>query len=125
MARVFVFLILLSSVSMPAQEAKPNPDDYKINVHVRSSRLGGACGGVMFGTSTCSANQQLSVEIDGKTYDLTSQDLYAHAALLHAGNYKARVLKEEIKLGYEYNRTYELLFSDGHTRKYRVTGEYE
>jgi hypothetical protein len=125
MARVFVFLILLSSVSMFAQEAKPNPDDYTINVHVRSSRLANSCGGVSFGSSTCSSNQRLKVEIDGKTYDLTSQDLGAHVALLRTGNYKARMLKDDTKRGYEYNRTYELLFSDGGTRKYRVTGEQE
>lgn len=125
MARVFVFLILLSSASMFAQDTKPNPDDYKINVHVRSSRLASVCGGVTFGTSTCSPNQQLKVEIDGKTYDLTSQDLYAHVALLRTGGYKARLLKEDTKRGYEYNRTYELIFPDGGTRKYRVTGEYE
>jgi hypothetical protein len=125
MARVFVFLILLSSVSMFAQEAKPKLDEYTIDVHVRSSRLAGACGGVMLGTSSCSANQQLNVEINGKTYDLTSQDLGAHVALLRTGNYKARMLKDDTKRGYEYNRTYELLFSDGGTRKYRVTGEQE
>ena len=125
MPRLFAILILLSSVSMFAQEAKPNPDDYAITVHVRSSRLATFCGGVSSGSSSCSANQQLSVEIDGKTYDLTSQDLYAHVALLRAGNYKARILKEDIKRTFEYSRTYELLFPDGSTRKYRVTGEYE
>jgi hypothetical protein len=51
--------------------------------------------------------------------------LGAHVALLRTGNYKARMLKDDTKRGYEYNRTYELLFSDGGTRKYRVTGEQE
>jgi hypothetical protein len=125
MARVFVFLILLSSVTVFGQEAKPNPVDYKINVHVRSSRLGGNCGVVMNGGNNCSANQQLSVEIDHKTYDLTSQGLYAHFGLLRTGNYKARLLKEDTRLDNEYTRTYELLFPDGRTRKYQVTGEYE
>jgi hypothetical protein len=125
MARAFVFFILLSSISVYAQETKPNPDDYKINVHVRSSRLDNSCGGVMLGSSSCSANQQLKVEIDGKTYDLTSRGLYAHFGLLRIGDYKARMLKEDTKLGNEYSRTYELLFPDGRTRKYQVTGEYE
>jgi hypothetical protein len=125
MARVFVFFILLSSAFTFAQEAKPNPDNYKVNVHVRSSRLNVSCGGVALGSSSCSANHQLKVEIDGKTYDLTSQGMYAHFGLLRTGNYKARILKEDTKLGNEYTRTYELLFSDGRTRKYSVTGEYE
>jgi hypothetical protein len=124
MARVFVFLILLSSASMFAQEAKPNPNDYKVNVRVRSSLLAFMCGGVSMGSSSCSSNQQLKVEIDGKTYDLLSQD-HSHVALLRTGNYKARLLKEDTKLAHEYTRTYELLFPNGDTRKYRVTGEYE
>jgi hypothetical protein len=125
MARVFVFLILLSSLSVIAQEAKPNPDDYKVNVHVKSSRLGESCSSVSNGGSVCVWVHELKVEIDGKTYDLGSETLKWYAGVLRTGSYKARMLKQDAKRSYEYNRTYELLFPDGRTRKYQVTAEYE
>ena len=125
MARVFVFLILLSSVAVIAQEAKPNPDDYTVDVHVRSSRLVDSCSRVSNGTSVCVWVHELKVEIDGKNYDLHSETLKWYAGILRTGGYKARVLKQDAKRSYEYNRTYELLFPDGRTRKYMVDGESE
>jgi hypothetical protein len=68
---------------------------------------------------------ELKVEIDGKTYDLGSETLKWYAGVLRTGSYKARMLKQDAKRSYEYNRTYELLFPDGRTRKYQVTAEYE
>jgi hypothetical protein len=124
MGRAFVLFMLLTSVSLLAQDAKPNPADYAINVHVRSSRLVTDCGNVIQGSSICSTYQSLKVEIDGKKYDLSSGPV-RNPGVLRTGNYKARVLKEDAKKDYEYTRTYELLFSDGVTRKYWVAGESE
>lgn len=124
MAKILAIFMLLSSVSLFAQEAKPDPEIYTITVHVRSSRLVTNCGNVTLGSSICYANQELKVEIDGKKYDLNSGGL-RHPAVLRPGNYKGRLLKEDTKRDFEYTRTYELLFSDGSTRKYGVSGEYE
>lgn len=125
MEKIFAVVILLSSVSLFAQDSKSNPDDYKLDVHVRASRLVTNCGEVHQGSSFCWPNQELKVEIHGKTYDLTSGTLYSGSALLRTGNYKGRIVKESTRQSYEYTRTYELLFPGGGTRKYTVTGEYE
>ncbi len=117
--------MLLSSASLIAQEAKPNPDDYTVNVHVQSSRLVTECGGVTSGSNTCAAYQELKVEIDGKRYELNAQAMYRDPAVLKTGNYKGRSVKEDTKRDYEYTRTYELLFSDVSTRKYYILGERE
>ncbi len=124
MAKAFVLFMLLESASLFAQNAKPNPADYTINMHVESSRLVDFCGNVTLGSSICVMYQKLKVEINGKTYDLNSETM-RHPAVLRTGNYKGRLLKEDAKRGFEYTRTYELLFSDGSTRKYGVSGEYE
>lgn len=125
MVKILPVIIVLSSVSLFAQDAKPGSEKYTINVHVQSSRLVEICSSVTKGDSVCGFAQQLKVKIDEKTYDLTSGTLYSSAALLRTGNYEGRIVKESTRQGYEYTRTYELLFPGGGTRKYTVTGEYE
>jgi hypothetical protein len=70
--------------------------------------------------------QTLKVLIDGKKYTLVGSFGFMQTpALLHTGDYKARVVKEDTGRAYEYRRTYEFLFSDDRRRKYEVTGESE
>ncbi|MHB1937863.1 MAG: hypothetical protein ACYCOR_14920 [Acidobacteriaceae bacterium] len=39
--------------------------------------------------------------------------------------HKARLIKDKQKPTHEFNRSYELMFPDGSTRKFRVTGQVE
>jgi hypothetical protein len=125
MARILCAIILLSSVSLFAQDGKPNPNDYTVNVHVQSSRLGQYCT-AGDGTS-CQMVQRLKVIIDGRKYELVGRFGFLDKgfALLRTGDYKARISKDNTPRPHEYLRFYEFLFADGHKREYMVVGESE
>ncbi len=127
MAKVFVLFMLLSSASLFAQETKPNPDDYTVNVHVRTSRLDISCDSTAGGGSSCGFVQRLKVTIDGKKYELIGGFGFLNRGIsvLRPGDYKARITKDDTSRTYEYVRDYEFLFPDGHKRKYMVDGESE
>jgi hypothetical protein len=93
------------------------PAAYTVTVHVVGSHLTDDC------SSTCVWAQHLSVTIDGKKYEL--EDASPRTDLLHIGDYKAKIVKEDTSKTYAYLRTYEFLFADGQTRKYIVVGEGE
>jgi hypothetical protein len=76
--------------------------DYPVMVHVAHARLTGAIGG---GTGTL----HLDTVIDGKTVELEA----GAGALLHTGDYRARVVSDEEKKSGWFSKTYELIFSDG------------
>jgi hypothetical protein len=121
--KVHLCTLLLLSTGLAWAEKTPNPADYSVAVHVRSSRIAAECGDVTQGSSVCTSMQYLSVTIDGKKYELAGRT--PTFDVLRVGDYKARILKDETKHPYEYLRTYEILFSDGATRDYYVSGESE
>ena len=112
-------LVLVAPALLGAQTppAPTTPAEYKITVHVVSSHLMDDC------SSTCVWAQRLNVTIDGKKYEL--EDASPRTDLLHIGDYKAKIVKEDTSKPYASLRTYELLFVDGQTRKYIVVGEEE
>ena len=120
MKRVIFAILLIAPTLALAQ--KPNPADYTIAVHVQSSRLVEFCTDVTRGSNICIWEQQLSVTIDSKKYELQSGNA---KALLRVGDYKAKIIEDKSEHTYEYARTYEFLFPDGKTRKYFVVGETE
>lgn len=120
MKKALFALFLMAPAVALAQ--KPNPAGYTIAVHVSSSRLVEFCTDVTSGSNICGWEQQLSVTIDGKKYELQSGTA---KALLRPGDYKARIVEDKSQRYYEYVRTYEFLFPDGLTRKYFLVGETE
>ena len=92
----------------------PNPADYPTNVHVSASRIVPESGARW---------QELSVVIDGKKFELVSDDV--PNMLLALGDYKARLVKDEHKVVYESYQIYEFLFPDQKTRKFIVVGQTE
>lgn len=122
MKKVLIALLLIGPSLGWAEKPKPNPADFTIAVHVQSSHLVEFCGDSTNGNSVCSWQQKLSVLIDGKKYELQSG---SKIELLHVGDYKAKIAKDETQHSYEYLRTYEFLFPDGQTREYSVVGETE
>jgi hypothetical protein len=114
-------LLLLSTFSLAA----PNPAEYSINVHVISSRW------VMEPSILAGPEpfQKLNVVIDGKKYELEAPtlkvNLQAGVALLALGDYKAKLVQDKHKNGYESSQAYEFLFPDNRTRKFTVVGRIE
>jgi hypothetical protein len=122
MKDVLIALLFFAPSLALAQKTDAGSADYTIAVHVQSSRLVNTCGSAMKG-SNCGWSQQLIVMIEGKKYEIEEQR--SRVDLLRAGDYKAKIVKDETTRAYEYLRIYELQFADGKTRKYTVVGEME
>ena len=105
-------LLLLSALAWAG--TNPNPADYTTRVHVRASRMA-PDGGARW--------QELDVVIDGKSYELVSDDV--PNTLLALGDYKAKLVKDEHRAAYESYQVYEFLFPDQKTRKFIVIGKTE
>jgi len=115
MKKVLIAILLLAPALVFAEKKPaPNPADYTIAVHLQSSQL-------IIGIQN-NPTQHLDVLIDGKKYALEAGPCYS---VLPSGDYKARLVKDAIAKDHEYTRVYELLFTDGTTRKYSVVGESE
>ncbi|MGD0508927.1 MAG: hypothetical protein ABSA27_14085 [Terriglobales bacterium] len=110
MKKIVLAILLLFSASAWAG-GEPNPADYTVNVHVRSSSI--AVGG----------RQDLNVVIDGKNYELLCE--CAPGTLLALGDYKAKLVKDEHKNGYDSLQVYEFLFPDKKTRQFELIGQSE
>ncbi|MGA3343272.1 MAG: hypothetical protein ABSC76_00255 [Terracidiphilus sp.] len=120
MKRSILVILLLVSATAWAEKVKPNPADYTVAVHVRSSHLLDDCNNdrVFF---QCPGIQHLIVVIDAKTYELAGAP--EHAEVLRIGDYKAKIVQDGKPQDYEYRRIYEFLFPDGTTRRFWVVGE--
>lgn len=117
---LFSALLLL----MPCSNSygKSKEVDFSVQVRVQSSHLINRCEGAV-GYIFCRNKQQLDVLIDGRKYQLTSDD--DSTALLRIGDYKARIVSDEPTTPHEYKRVYELLLPPSVTQRYTVTGEME
>jgi hypothetical protein len=127
MKKFLVALLLLVPALTWAEKPAPNPADYTVSVHVQTSRLITQCDMVTGGSNICEQGQQLQVLIDGKRIELEGNFGFGKKApkLLRVGDYKAKVVKEDTSLAYEYSRTYEIVFPDGKTAQYLVVYETE
>jgi hypothetical protein len=125
MKRVILMVLLMLPMLGRAEKAAPNPADYAVAVHVQTSSVAADCSDVTNGSSFCFWNQHLNVTIDGKKYELVGNRAKRTLYVLRLGDYKAKVLKEDISRTYEYERSYEFLFPDGTTGTFQVMGESE
>lgn len=94
--------------------AAPDASGYNVAIHVQSSCLVTGIRSVEW--------DHLKVVIEGKKYELEAQKPFE---LLHVGDYKAKVVRDETKTPYNLDRIYEFQFPDGKTAKYVVVGESE
>lgn len=113
---LFALLLLVPTLALAVKPA-PNPADYTVAVHVRSSRLTSE----LDPTAGFPRTQHLVVVIDAKTYELLAE--HSNDKLLRVGDYKAKIVVDEETQGYEYHRIYEFLFPDGKTLQFLVVGE--
>jgi hypothetical protein len=109
MKKIALAILLLGSAFGWAG-GEPNPADYTINVHVRTSSI------------VNGSRQDLNVVIDGKNYELLCE---CSSSLLALGDYKAKLVKDEHKNGYDSLQVYEFLFPDKKTRQFEVVGQTE
>lgn len=112
------FCLALGIGSAAAQKARyseshrPDPLLYPLIVHVTHARVQGAgTAGVL----------HLDAVIDNKKVELEANA----AALLHVGDYQARILAEDHKKSGWFSKSYELLFSDGTTVAFNEVAESE
>jgi len=113
-----VFCLALGTGLASAQKARyseshrPDPLLYPLIVHVTHARVQGAGStGVL----------HLDAIIDNKKVELEANA----SALLHVGDYQARILAEDHKKSGWFSKSYELLFSDGTTVAFAEVAESE
>jgi hypothetical protein len=121
---VAAVLLLGCSLGAGAQKARYSSSgvsadeyNYPLMVHVVGSRLESFPAGGGLTTSVL----HLNVVVDGQKLELATDA----GALLHPGDYRARmVVNDEKKSGW-FSRSYELLFGDRTHVVFRVVGETE
>lgn len=118
MKKILAALLLMTPGLAWAANPVANAADYTVAVHIQASRLVTLCN-----SGTCHSYEQLQVVIDGKKYELSGD--FVPSELLRTGDYVAKIVKDHAERPYEYTRRYQVLFSDGKTRNYTVTGEEE
>jgi len=84
---------------------------YNLTVHVAHARLMGQP----------SAYLHIDAVIDGKQVELET----SAGALIHTGDYKARVVSDDEKKSGWFSKVYELLFSDGTHMAFNEVAESE
>ena len=119
-----IFLFPVTAFTAPT----PQGADYDIQVHVTHSMLVLECS-----SGLCNYFLHLKGTIAGKKVEVVETKL--HMAVLHTGDYKARVVKtgeSKTRAGqtstassYEDQITYEILLPDGTKRQFMLIGEEE
>jgi len=111
--KIAIAVLLMSGFAWAGKPAStPNPAEYNTNIHVSASRI------VYYAGLTFS---HLEVSIGGKKYELEC----SLVELLALGDYKAKLVQDEHKTAYESIQTYEFLFPDNKTLKYKVVAQTE
>jgi hypothetical protein len=110
--KIAIVVLLMSGFAWAGKTSTPNPAEYNTNIHVSASRY------VFYANLTFS---HLDVSIGGKKYELECPLV----ELLALGDYKAKLVQDEHKTAYESIQTYEFLFPDNKTLKYKVVAQTE
>jgi hypothetical protein len=114
-------LILAFATQAHAADAKANPADYPLAVHISASTYVSAANAL---------EEIVTATIDGKHYQLqgptSSARVFTHPnGLINPGDYRGKLSMEERKTSYESLQQFEILFPDGTTRKFGVLGQSE
>ncbi|HUN85019.1 MAG TPA: hypothetical protein VMU48_11595 [Terracidiphilus sp.] len=114
-------LILAFAHRAHAADAKANPANYPLAVHISSST---------YTTASNTLSEIVAATIDGKHYQLlgptSSSRIFSHGdGLINPGDYRAKLSMDEHKTNYESVQQFEILLPDGTTRKFGVIGQSE
>ena len=114
---------LIAALANPAHaaDAKANPADYPLAMHVSASTYAAAANTLY---------EIVSATIDGKHYQLqgptSSARIFSHGnGLINPGDYHAKMAMDEHKTSYESLQQFEILLPDGTTRRFGVIGQSE
>jgi len=113
--------MLVFANSVHAADAKANPADYPLAMHISASTYASA-GNTLFEIVTAAA--------EGKHYQLqgptSSAKAFMHGnGLLNPGDYHCKLSTDEHKTSYESLQVFEILLPDGTTRKFAVIAQSE
>ncbi|SEG21455.1 hypothetical protein SAMN05421819_2229 [Bryocella elongata] len=112
LATTFAAGLLLALPMWGRSKPKPNPADYPVKVHVVVSRLRFYNG---------FEHEVIEAYVDGRYEELSSSN--AALALLAPGDYVAQLVDaDKHPKAYEAITSYSVLFPDGSTRSFDVTG---
>jgi hypothetical protein len=125
MKRLAIALILVclnaAGLSARAAEAKPDPSQYTLVLHVSGSRYGEL---ITVGSIIPNPGREiLTATVGNRHYQLLGDT--SAKALTDPGDYHARLTKDEHKTSYESVQEFEILFPDGTTRRFEVTAQSE
>jgi hypothetical protein len=112
----FNALVCLSAAGFSARvaEAKSDPGQYTLNIHVSASRYW--------------VFNQYNMEVLTATGGNRHYELWGHtssSALTNPGDYHARLIQDEHKTSYESVQRFEIQFPDGSTRGFDVVAQSE
>ncbi len=117
-----------AAISAHAAEAKPDPSQYTLIVHVSASRY---TGGIFAGAILSDLQSEiLTATVGNRHYELqgptSSSRSFMHGnGLIDPGDYHARFTQDEHKTSYESLQQFEILFPDGTTRRFGVIEQSE
>jgi hypothetical protein len=118
-AALLFSLIVVCAHSAAGAEAKNDPSQYPVTVHVSAAASA---------SPSNYAVEILTVTIDGKHYQLAGSGFSGKvccSGLINLGDYHAKLMKDQHKTSYESLQQYEILFPDGSTRKFDVIAQSE
>jgi hypothetical protein len=128
-----LIFVCLNAAVVPscAAEAKPDPSQYTLVVHVSASRYAQMVGAS--GASAINPNllsEVLTATVGNRHYKLlgptSSAKAFMHGnGLIDPGDYHARLTQDEHKTSYESAQQFEILLPDGATRRFTVIEQSE
>jgi hypothetical protein len=122
LAIALIFVCLNAAVlSARAAEAKADPSQYTLVMHVSASRYGELI--VVGAIVPNPAREVLTATVGNRHYQLLGDA--SAKALTNSGDYHARLTKDEHKTSFESLQEFEILFPDGTTRSFQVTAQSE
>jgi type 1 fimbria pilin len=118
MSKVLFLLVLALPGALCAQT---NAADYNLTIHVTASRIAANCTDVTLGNSVCRQEQQLTADVGSGAFEMSN--MKSVKGIVTLGDYKAKLVQDKTLPTNEFTKTYEILFPDGSTRKFDVTGQ--
>ena len=121
-AVLVVFLLCSLPALAQSQPKEANTIDfsnYPLSMHISDSHVGIDC------SSSCKAAEFISATVEGNKYELESETFLPKNGIIALGDYHVKLINQKVKKTGEFQKTYELMFPDGSTRKFAVTGQTE
>ena len=125
-AVIFCCVLLVCSQRVLGADAKNDPTQFPLAVHISSSSYAPSYDITLFSQ----IQEIVSATINGKHYRLIGPTSSSRAfvrgnGLINPGDYHAKLSLNEHKTAYESRQQFEILFPDGTTRRFGVIAQSE